>query len=64
MRVVGSFGELHTPVPLRQATFRDEPGYRQLYFYVLVVIVLGVGSLWPGVRVAMKPIGTAFVGLG
>ena len=39
--------------------------YRQLYFYVLVAIVLGVavGYLWPGVGVAMEPIGTAFVGL-
>src|SRR5215203_1377403 len=39
--------------------------YRQLYFYVLVAIVLGVvvGSLWPGVGVSMEPIGTAFVGL-
>ena len=38
--------------------------YRQLYFYVLVAIVLGVvGSLWPGIGVAMEPIGTAFVGL-
>src|SRR5215207_7339996 len=37
--------------------------YRQLYFYVLVAIVLGVvvGSLWPGVGVAMEPIGTTFV---
>jgi aerobic C4-dicarboxylate transport protein len=39
--------------------------YRQLYFYVLVAIVLGVvvGAQWPGVGVAMEPIGTAFVGL-
>ena len=39
--------------------------YRQLYFYVLVAIVLGVvvGAVWPGVGVAMEPIGTAFVGL-
>ncbi|MGR6962888.1 C4-dicarboxylate transporter DctA [Geodermatophilus sp. URMC 61] len=41
--------------------------YRQLYFYVLVAIVLGVvvGAAWPGVGVgvAMEPIGTAFVGL-
>ncbi|SET33922.1 C4-dicarboxylate transporter DctA [Geodermatophilus poikilotrophus] len=39
--------------------------YRQLYFCVLVAIVLGVvvGALWPAVGIAMEPIGTAFVGL-
>ncbi|MDQ3896573.1 MAG: C4-dicarboxylate transporter DctA [Actinomycetota bacterium] len=39
--------------------------YRQLYFYVLVAIVLGVvvGAAWPDVGVAMEPIGTTFVGL-
>jgi aerobic C4-dicarboxylate transport protein len=39
--------------------------YRQLYFYVLVAIVLGivVGAVWPDVGVAMEPIGTTFVGL-
>jgi len=39
--------------------------YRQLYFHVLVGIVLGVvvGAAWPDVGVAMEPIGTTFVGL-
>jgi len=42
-----------------------KPWYRQLYFYVLVAIVLGivVGAVWPDVGVAMEPIGTSFVGL-
>ncbi len=42
-----------------------KPWYRQLYFYVLVAIVLGVvvGAAWPGAGVAMEPIGTTFVGL-
>ncbi|GLY08516.1 C4-dicarboxylate transporter DctA [Actinoplanes sp. NBRC 101535] len=41
------------------------PWYRQLYFYVLVAIVLGVvvGGVWPDVGVAMEPIGTSFVDL-
>ena len=39
--------------------------YRQLYFYVMVAIVLGVvvGAVWPEVGVAMEPIGTTFVTL-
>jgi aerobic C4-dicarboxylate transport protein len=39
--------------------------YRQLYFYVLVAIVLGVvvGAAWPDAGVAMEPIGSTFVGL-
>jgi aerobic C4-dicarboxylate transport protein len=39
--------------------------YRQLYFYVMVGIVLGVvvGAAWPDAGVAMEPIGTTFVGL-
>lgn len=41
------------------------PWYRQLYFWVLVAIVLGiiVGAAWPSVGIAMEPIGTTFVGL-
>ena len=37
--------------------------YRQLYFWVIVAIVLGVlvGWLWPSVGTAMQPIGTTFV---
>src|SRR5215210_1343059 len=51
----------HAPTPPAE----KKRWYRQLYFYVLVDIVFGVvvGSLWPGVGVAMEPIGTAFVGL-
>src|SRR3954447_16659397 len=39
--------------------------YRQLYFQVLLAIVLGVvvGAVWPDLGIAMEPIGTAFVGL-
>lgn len=39
--------------------------YRQLYFYVIVAIVLGVlvGAVWPDVGVSMEPIGTTFVTL-
>lgn len=39
--------------------------YQQLYFYVMVAIVLGVvvGAGWPDVGVAMEPIGTTFVTL-
>src|SRR3954447_2673924 len=39
--------------------------YRQLYFYVMVGIVLGVvvGAAWPDAGIAMEPIGTTFVGL-
>ena len=37
--------------------------YRQLYFWVIVAIVLGVlvGWLWPGFGTAMEPVGTTFV---
>ena len=37
--------------------------YRQLYFWVIVAIVLGVlvGWLWPSVGTAMEPVGTTFV---
>ena len=37
--------------------------YRQLYFWVIVAIILGVlvGWLWPGFGEAMQPIGTTFV---
>ncbi len=39
--------------------------YRQLYFYVMVAIILGVlvGAVWPDVGVSMEPIGTTFVTL-
>ncbi|WP_328472398.1 C4-dicarboxylate transporter DctA [Actinoplanes sp. NBC_00393] len=39
--------------------------YRQLYFYVLVAIVLGiaVGAIWPDLGAALEPIGTSFVDL-
>jgi aerobic C4-dicarboxylate transport protein len=49
----------HTPPPEKKRW------YRQLYFYVLVAIALGVvvGAAWPDVGVAMEPIGTTFVGL-
>ncbi|HET9649458.1 MAG TPA: cation:dicarboxylase symporter family transporter, partial [Microlunatus sp.] len=37
--------------------------YRQLYFWVIVAIVLGilVGWLWPNAGKAMEPIGTTFI---
>src|SRR6476469_6630858 len=37
--------------------------YRQLYFWVIVAIVLGilVGWLWPNAGTAMQPIGTTFI---
>src|SRR6476469_8638 len=37
--------------------------YRQLYFWVIVAIILGVlvGWLWPGFGTAMQPIGTTFI---
>jgi aerobic C4-dicarboxylate transport protein len=39
--------------------------YRQLYFHVLVAIIIGVvvGAFWPSVGIAMEPIGTTFVTL-
>ncbi|MGY1640103.1 C4-dicarboxylate transporter DctA [Geodermatophilus sp. SYSU D00703] len=51
----------HAPTPPAE----KRRWYRQLYFHVLVAIVLGVvvGALWPAVGTAMEPIGTAFVGL-
>ncbi|MDV7082941.1 C4-dicarboxylate transporter DctA [Rhodococcus sp. IEGM 248] len=40
-----------------------KPWYRQLYFWVLIAIVLGilVGWLWPDTGEAMEPIGTTFI---
>ncbi|WP_329410614.1 C4-dicarboxylate transporter DctA [Nocardia vinacea] len=40
-----------------------KPWYRQLYFWVLVAIVLGiaVGWRWPDAGAAMEPIGTTFI---
>jgi len=37
--------------------------YRQLYFWVIVAIILGVlvGWLWPSAGTSMEPIGTTFV---
>src|SRR6478736_5021885 len=37
--------------------------YRQLYFWVIVAIVLGVfvGWLWPSAGKAMEPVGTTFI---
>ena len=45
------------------ATVKKTKWYRQLYFWVLVAIVLGmlVGWLWPDTGEAMEPIGTTFV---
>ncbi|SHN14187.1 C4-dicarboxylate transporter DctA [Cryptosporangium aurantiacum] len=47
------------------APVKPKRWYRQLYFYVLVAIVLGVlvGAVWPSVGKAMEPIGTTFVDL-
>ncbi|PFW98608.1 C4-dicarboxylate transport protein 2 [Nocardia farcinica] len=40
-----------------------KPWYRQLYFWVLIAIVLGilVGWQWPSTGEAMEPIGTTFI---
>ncbi|WP_028462630.1 C4-dicarboxylate transporter DctA [Nocardia sp. 348MFTsu5.1] len=40
-----------------------KPWYKQLYFWVLVAIVLGilVGWLWPSTGEAMEPVGTTFI---
>lgn len=45
------------------APARKTPLYRQLYFWVLTAIVIGilVGWLAPSVGIAMEPIGTTFV---
>jgi aerobic C4-dicarboxylate transport protein len=50
----------HAPQPAKKTRW-----YRQLYFYVMVAIVLGVvvGAVWPDVGVSMEPIGTTFVTL-
>ncbi|MFJ5695008.1 C4-dicarboxylate transporter DctA [Arthrobacter sp. NPDC093125] len=46
-----------------QNAARKTPLYRQLYFWVLTAIVIGilVGWLAPSVGIAMEPIGTTFV---
>jgi aerobic C4-dicarboxylate transport protein len=47
-----------TPVAVRRVKW-----YRQLYFYVITAIVIGViiGWQWPKVGTSMEPIGTTFV---
>jgi aerobic C4-dicarboxylate transport protein len=52
-------------IPVTDTSAPKRAWYRQLYFWVLVAIVLGVvvGAAWPSVGVAMEPIGTTFVGL-
>ena len=42
-----------------------KPWYKQLYFWVLLGIVagIGVGHFWPGVGEALEPVGTSFVNL-
>ncbi len=44
---------------------RRRSWYRQIYFWVLVAIVLGivVGYFWPNTGIALEPIGLAFVSL-
>jgi aerobic C4-dicarboxylate transport protein len=51
---------IHAPQPAGRTRW-----YRQLYFQVLVAIILGVvvGAFWPSVGIAMEPIGTTFVSL-
>src|SRR6478735_3879171 len=54
-------------IPSSAATYQPatvkKPWYRQLYFWVLIAIVLGilVGWLWPDTGEAMEPIGTTFI---
>jgi aerobic C4-dicarboxylate transport protein len=56
---ISSAGSAHTA----QNPARKTPVYRQLYFWVLTAIVVGilVGWLAPSVGIAMEPIGTTFV---
>ncbi|MDF2049147.1 cation:dicarboxylase symporter family transporter, partial [Arthrobacter sp. Cr_A7] len=56
---ISSAGSAHTA----QSPARKTPLYRQLYFWVLTAIVVGilVGWLAPSVGIAMEPIGTTFV---
>ena len=44
---------------------RPKPFYRQLYFQVVVAILLGitVGHFWPDIGASLKPLGDAFVKL-
>src|SRR5215210_7483273 len=48
-----------------EQTSRRKPIYRQIYFWVLVGIVLGilVGHFFPAAGVALEPVGTSFVNL-
>ncbi len=48
-----------------QAPRRRKPLYRQIYFWVLVGITLGilVGHFFPGTGRALEPVGTSFVNL-
>lgn len=52
------------PPPSRTTAPRTR-WYRQLYFWVLLAVALGiaVGLLWPAAGVALKPLGTGFVSL-
>ena len=57
-----------TAAPNEQAsgqTGRRKPLYKQIYFWVLVGIVLGIliGHFFPAVGVALEPVGTSFVNL-
>ncbi|MFG2651931.1 C4-dicarboxylate transporter DctA [Streptomyces sp. NPDC048436] len=49
-----------TPAKGRAA---PKPWYRQLYFHVLVAIVIGIvlGWRWPDLATSMEPIGTTFI---
>ncbi len=46
-----------------QPTTVKKPWYKQLYFWVIVAIIagIGVGWLWPSTGEAMEPIGTTFI---
>ena len=52
----------HTPGNER-AVATTKPWYRQLYFQVLIAIVIGVvlGWRWPDLATSMEPIGTTFI---
>jgi aerobic C4-dicarboxylate transport protein len=52
-----------TTTPAEPSVRARTPWFKQLYFWVLIAIALGivVGFLWPSVGVGLEPVGTTFV---